>query len=486
MNSNKRNEEKVVLEAQDSKLMQYGLPPVIPKGIFRTYDIRGEANESGVSPGIAYAIGLVFGSMVQQKGGGEVIVGRDGRLTGFELTQALVVGLRQSGCDVIDIGQVPTPLVYFATKTLSANSGIMVTASHNPGHHNGFKSVLDGVTLSTEGVQTLYQRITEHNWTVVSQQGGYREHEIIEPYIRYVSEHVQLQRPLKVVVDCGNGIAGVVAPALYRAMGCEVIELFCEVDGHFPNHHPDPTIPENLDDIRAAVKAHQADVGLAFDGDGDRLGLITNEGEIIWPDRQLLFFAQDVLKQHPGSKIVFDVKCTNHLSQKITEWGGLPIMNQTGHSLIKKRMIAESAPFAGEMSGHIFFNDEWFGFDDGAYVGARALRIVASQSSTISELFQALPDSINTPELKLPMAEEKKSAFMHALIKGGDFGEAKRITIDGLRVDFGYGWGLVRPSNTSAYLVIRFEAETQDQLNTIQACFRDALLSIDSELELPF
>ncbi len=476
----------MVLEAQDNRAMQYGLPPVIPEGIFRTYDIRGEANDTGVSLGIAYAIGLVFGSMVIEAGGREVVVGRDGRLTGFELTQALVAGLCQSGCDVIDIGQVPTPLVYFATKTLSANSGIMVTASHNPGHHNGFKSVLDGVTLSTEGVQTLYRRITQHEWTIASQSGGYREHEMIQPYIQYVSEHIQLKRPLKVVVDCGNGIAGVVAPALYRALGCEVIELFCDVDGHFPNHHPDPTIPGNLEDIRAAVKEHQADIGLAFDGDGDRLGLITNEGDIIWPDRQCLFFAQDILKQHPGSKIIFDVKCTNHLPQKIAAWGGEPIMNQTGHSLIKKRMIAESAPFAGEMSGHIFFNDEWFGFDDGAYVGARALRILASQSTSCSELFAALPDSINTPELKLPMAEDQKSHFMQQLIEKGVFGDAKRITIDGLRVDFGYGWGLVRPSNTSAYLVIRFEAETQSQLDAIQACFRDALLSIDKDLVLPF
>ena len=476
----------MVLVVQDNKHLEFNIPEKVPEGIFRTYDIRGEADAAGVSPGIAYAIGLVFGSMVKETGAHEVIVGRDGRLTGLELTQALVAGLCQSGCDVIDIGQLPTPLVYFATKTLSANSGIMVTASHNPGHHNGFKSVLDGVTLSTEGVQTLYQRIVQQHWRLAPQSGSYRQQELIQPYIDYVTKHVQLQRPLKVVVDCGNGIAGVVAPALYRAMGCEVIELFCEVDGHFPNHHPDPTIPENLEDIRAAVKAHRADIGLAFDGDGDRLGLITDAGEIIWPDRQLLFFSQDVLKQHPGSKIVFDVKCTNHLPQKISEWGGVAIMNQTGHSLIKKRMLAETAPFAGEMSGHIFFNDEWFGFDDGAYVGARALKILASQSESCNQLFAALPNSINTPELKLPMAEDKKIGFMQRLIDEGDFAAAERITIDGLRVDFGYGWGLVRPSNTSAYLVIRFEAETEELLQKIQSHFRRVLLSIDSSLQLPF
>ena len=486
MNSNKRNEEKVVLEAQDSKFIQYGLPPVIPKGIFRTYDIRGEANESGVSPGIAYAIGLVFGSMVKQKGGREVIVGRDGRLTGFELTQALVVGLRQSGCDVIDIGQVPTPLVYFATKTLSANSGIMVTASHNPGHHNGFKSVLDGVTLSTEGVQTLYQRISEHDWTLASQKGGYREHEIIEPYIRYVSEHVELQRPLKVVVDCGNGIAGVVAPALYRAMGCEVIELFCEVDGHFPNHHPDPTIPENLDDIRAAVKAHHADVGLAFDGDGDRLGLITNEGEIIWPDRLLIIFVRDLLLRDAAAKVVFDVKCSRALKEEIEKRGGVAIISKTGHSFIKKTMLDTGASLGGEMSGHFFLKERWYGFDDAICSAVRLVEILSRSENSVSEVFSSVLSGISTPEININLEEGEPQKIIEKIRDTQFIEDAEISLVDGFRVDFLNSWGLVRASNTTPSLVFRFEGENEEALELVKSKFRDILSSIDSSISLPF
>jgi len=469
-----------------NKSIKYNVPTEVAQGVFRTYDIRGPVAEDGINVSMAYALGLAFGSQVLANGETEAVVGRDGRLTGEEITDALISGLLDVGCSVVNVGMVPTPLVYFATKTLSANSGIMVTASHNPGHHNGFKLVLAGQTLSTEGVQLLYQQICQQEWQIAKVKGQLEYFDILTPYKSYVVEHVKLEKPLKVVVDCGNGVAGVLVPDLYRALGCEVVELHCTVDGNFPNHHPDPTITENLQDIINAVSEHKADIGLAFDGDGDRLGVITSQGDIIWPDRQLLFFAREVLAEHPGSKIIFDVKCTHNLPRMITAWGGKPIMNKTGHSLIKKRMLEEGAPFAGEMSGHIFFNDEWFGFDDGAYVGARALRILAAQNKTSHDLFLSLPDSFNTPELKLPMAEDRKANFMASLINDSNFGDADKITIDGLRVDFGESWGLVRPSNTSAYLVIRFEANTAEELNAVQECFRRELLHIDANLVLPF
>lgn len=464
--------------------MSYSVPKEIPRDVFRTYDIRGEAGERGITPDVAYTVGLAIGSEAQEQDIHSIIVGRDGRLTGPELKKALMTGLTETGIDIIDAGTVPTPLVYFATNHLLTHSGVMLTASHNPANHNGFKIVLNGMTLSTGGVQEIYQRIIDHRF--VKGSGSVLQYDIVSDYVDFILKQIQLKKPLKVVIDCGNGIAGALVPNLYRQLGCEVIELFCEVDGRFPNHHPDPTVPKNLDAIIATVKKEKADIGLAFDGDADRIGVVTNKGEIIWPDRQMILFSQDVLSRNPGAKIVFDVKCTSLLPKMIREHGGQPIMYRTGHSVLKAKMIKEGAILAGEMSGHIFFKEDWFGFDDGIYVGVRLLKILSNDDRSSSEIFSALPNSINTPELKLPMPEENKTSFMQSLLNDADFGDAECITIDGLRVEFPYGWGLVRPSNTSPYLIMRFEADTETHLSEIKNLFRQELLKINSTLKLPY
>jgi len=467
-----------------SNVTQYQIPATLPIGCFRTYDIRGTTGEEGISNNLAYAIGLALGTEAQLCGVTQVIVGRDGRLTGAELHRAMCVGLMQTGCDVLDIGQVPSPVVYFATHVLSSNTGVMITASHNPRDDNGFKIVLNGKTLSTAGVQQILQRIQRQDFR--HGQGALIATEIRQAYFAAVTRRITLAKPLRVVVDCGNGVAGVWVPELYRALGCEVDELFCQVDGNFPNHHPDPTIPENLTALIARVQAVAADIGLAFDGDADRLGVVTNTGEIIWPDRQLMLFARDLLTRLPGSDIVFDVKCSNNLAKVIQQHGGNPIMYRTGHSVLKSKMLEIDAPLAGEMSGHIFLRENWYGFDDGLYVGACLLRILSGFAGTSSALFATLPDSVNTPELKLPMPDADKAFFMQRLLDEADFGAREVLTIDGLRIDYGYGWGLVRPSNTSPYLTMRFEADSEQQLQAIQQIFRRELLKLDSTLALPF
>jgi len=464
--------------------MRYTIPKTLPREVFRAYDIRGDAGDVGITPNVAYVIGLAVGSELREQNASSIIVGRDGRLTGSMIQEALVAGLCESGCDVIDVGRVPTPLLYFATHRLSTHSGVMVTASHNPASHNGFKIVLNGKTLSTEGIQAIYQRIVSQNFT--KGEGQVSSVDIVSDYTDFVLQQIHLKNPLKVVVDCGNGIAGELVPKLYRALGCEVIELFCEVDGNFPNHHPDPTVLKNLEDIIALVKKEKADLGVAFDGDADRIGVITNQGEVIWPDRQMMLFSIDVLSRNPGADIVFDVKCTSHLPKVIREHGGNPIMYRTGHSILKAKMLEVGAVLAGEMSGHIFFKEDWFGFDDGLYVGARLLRILSNDDRSSSDVFAALPNSVNTPELKLPMAEEMKAEFMRRLLTESDFGDAKRITIDGLRVELKDGWGLIRASNTSPYLILRFEADTEEHLTQIKTLFREQLLKLDARLDLPF
>ncbi len=471
------------LEAQDS-MKSYKYPKQVPEDYFRTYDIRGAVCLEGINEEVAYVIGLALGTMAQSHQVKQVIVGRDGRLSGPSLKQAVMTALRETGCDVLDIGVVSTPMLYFATNRLSTNTGVMITASHNPRDHNGFKIVMNGQTLSTQGVQDILQLVKSQQFA--NGNGGYTEANVRQDYIDYIKTHVTMTRPLKVVVDCGNGAAAIAGPELYRDMGCDVIELYCELDGNFPNHHPDPSVPENLQDIIAKVKETSADLGLAFDGDADRLGLVTDKGEVIWPDRQMMLFSQAVLHKHPGAEIVFDVKCSNNLPKVIKNSGGHPVMYRTGHSLLKAKMLELKAPLAGEMSGHIFFNDDWFGFDDGVYAGARLMQIVAAQDKKLSEIFYALPNSVNTPELKLPMAEERKQDFMQRLIDEGNFGDAEKLTIDGLRVEFEHGWGLIRPSNTSPYLILRFEAENQKDLDRIQQLFREQLLKLDSKLELPF
>ncbi len=476
----------VDLEVQEKIKMsdQYCVPKNLAHHVFRLYDIRGEADESGITPNLAYSIGLAIGTEVLEKGRKTVTVGRDGRLSGPALKKALIQGIMETGCDVIDIGTVATPVLYFATHFLSTDCGVMITASHNPWNHNGFKIVLAKNTLTSTAIQALYSRIEAKNFR--KGKGSIIETNIIDDYISAISERVHLPRKLKVVIDCGNGAASEIAPRLFETLGCEVVQLYCTLDGHFPNHHPDPTVPENLVDIIDAVKTHQADIGLAFDGDADRLGLVTNTGEIIWPDRQLMLLAIDVLSRNKNAQIVFDVKCTRNLAIMIREHGGRPVMSRTGHSLLKAKMQELGAPLAGEMSGHIFFKENWYGFDDGMHVASRILQVLANSGKSADELFHELPNSVNTPELKLAMSEERKADFMKKLLTEADFGEAEKITIDGLRLEFPYGWGLVRTSNTSPYLTLRFEADTEGNLEKLKTLFREQLLKIDPTLSLPF
>lgn len=461
----------------------YSVPHVVPESIFRAYDIRGIVDET-LTPNIVYAIGLAIGSEAKELNQHKIAIGRDGRLSGPILIEALAQGLLDAGCDVIDIGMVPTPVLYFAAATLDTRSGVMLTGSHNPVNYNGLKIVLAGETLTEDRVTALYQRIKDQKF---SHGHGKREFlNIIPTYISTIVNDVKLQRPLKVVIDAGNGATGEVAPTLFAALGCEVIPLFCEIDGHFPNHHPDPSRPENLEDIIRVVKKEHADLGLAFDGDGDRCGVITGKGENIWADRQMMLFAIDLLQRHPGAEILFDVKCTRNLPTIIEQHGGKPIMWKTGHSLLKKKMREMGALLAGEMSGHIFFKERWYGFDDGMYTGVRLLEILSRTTRTASEIFSELPDSLNTPELKLPMEESEKFSFMQKLIAETTFSGGKITTIDGLRVDFADGWGLIRPSNTTPYLILRFEADDEKSLQQIQTIFRQQLLAVDAALKLPF
>ena len=455
----------------------------IDRSIFRAYDIRGVA-ETQLTEQIVYALGRAIGSMAIESGDKRIALGRDGRLSGPKLSQALCEGLLTTGCDILDIGIVPTPLLYYATHMMDTRSGVMLTGSHNPAEYNGLKIMIGGKPLAEQNIQALYERIVENKF--VQGHGDRYELDIIERYITRVTRDVQLARPLKIVVDCGNGVAGSVAPNLFRQMGCEVHELFCDVDGHFPNHHPDPSQTENLQDLIRTVKETGADIGLAFDGDADRLGVVTTSGEVIWPDRQLMVFAKEILSRCPGSKIIYDVKCTNHLVKVIHDAGGVPIMWKTGHSLIKAKLAETQAALGGEMSGHIFFKDRWYGFDDAIYSGARLLEILAKISGNSDTLFQDIPNSVNTPELKIYVDESEKFALMDRLVESANFSTAEVVTIDGLRVNFADGWGLVRPSNTTPCLVLRFEAESEKVLQKIQQVFREFLLAVKADLVLPF
>lgn len=458
---------------------------IISPDIFRAYDIRGVVDET-LTTETVYLIGKAIGSEARAQHETKVIIARDGRLSGPVLSEALKNGLLDSGCDVIDIGSVPTPLLYFAANTLSSRSGVMLTGSHNPKNHNGLKIVIAGQTLSEEKIQALYKRIMTKDFS--TGHGKYSQHNIIDEYIHYLKKtlHISPAKKLKIVVDAGNGIAGKIAPDLYRNLGCEVIELFCDVDGHFPNHHPDPAVPENLKDLIRTVKEQSADIGLAFDGDGDRVGVVTNEGEIIWPDRQLMLYAKDVLSRRPGAKIIYDVKCTKHLHAEIKKYHGVPLMYKTGHSLIKNKMREEGALLAGEMSGHIFFKERWFGFDDGLYTGARLLEILSQEKGSVAELFKKFPNSFSTPELKVSVTSEQRKKLIDNLKQSEQFKKARIIDIDGIRVEFEHGWGLMRGSNTTSHLVLRFEADNQADLDSIQKLFHEELLKIDSTLMLPF
>ena len=461
-------------------------PVAVDPSIFRAYDVRGIVGKS-LTAEVARLLGQSVGTLMREKGLHEIVVGRDGRLSGPELAGALAEGLREAGIDVIDIGAVPTPVVYYAAYRFNTGSGVAVTGSHNPPDYNGFKIVVGGETLSEGAIQDLYRRIAA-NELERGGKGSLRHIDVVPDYIERITSDVQAGRRMKVVVDCGNGIPGAVAPQVLEGIGCEVIQLYCDVDGTFPNHHPDPSDPHNLEDLIEAVRATGADLGVAFDGDGDRLGVVTRKGEIIFPDRTLMLFARDVLSRQPGATIIYDVKCTGHLKGQILDAGGSPLMWRTGHSLIKSKMRETGAELAGEMSGHFFFKERWYGFDDGIYAGARLLEILAGDldERTPEEIFATCPKGVSTPELKIEMKEGEHYKFIEKFRQSATFGDAALTTIDGVRADWPDGWGLVRPSNTTPILVLRFDADNDAALKRIQQVFREQLHAVDPGLKLPF
>ena len=454
-----------------------------PKEIFKAYDIRGIVGKS-LTANIVEAIGHAIGSEAMARKQQEICIGRDGRLSGEELAAALARGIRKAGIGVVDLGMVATPMTYFAAYQLQTNSAVMVTGSHNPPDYNGLKMVLGGETLSGETIQKLRMRLENDDLTYGD--GSYRQYDIASEYLSRIVGDVKLARPLKIIVDCGNGVPGAFAPKLYRDMGCQVETLFCDVDGHFPNHHPDPSQPANLVDLIAALKTSDAEIGLAFDGDGDRLGVVTKDGTIIYPDRQLMLFADDVLSRNPGAEIIFDVKSTRNLFGWIRARGGRPLLWKTGHSFIKAKMRETGALLAGEMSGHVFFKERWYGFDDGLYAGARLLEYLSKQPD-INATLHGLPDTVNTPELNIVMAEGEHHALMARLQQSARFPDAQEIiTLDGLRVEYADGFGLARPSNTTPVIVLRFEADNAEALQRIQHDFRRVMDEAAPGLALPF
>lgn len=451
--------------------------------IFKAYDIRGIVDVSLTPEGVR-AIGQALGSEARARGERAIVVGRDARLSGPSLAGALAEGLRAAGVDVVDIGVVPTPVTYFAAQALGIASCVSVTGSHNPPEYNGLKMVLGGHTLFGPEITDLRRRILEQDFT--QGEGGFSREDVAARYIERIVGDVKLARPMKIAIDCGNGVAGAIAPALYRALGCEVVELFCEVDGRFPNHHPDPSRPENLQDLIRALRDTDAEIGLAFDGDGDRLGVVTKDGEIIYPDRQLILFARDVLMRNPGATVLFDVKCSRNLAPEIRLAGGVPLMWNTGHALIKAKLKETGALLAGEMSGHTFFKERWFGFDDGLYAGARLLEIISGYRDACAPL-KNLPNAISTPELNIKLAEGEPFKLVDALKRDAKFeGAVEVITLDGVRVEYADGFGLARPSNTTPVVVLRFEADTPDALQRIQADFARAIRAVWPGVTLPF
>lgn len=497
---------------------------IIDPSIFKAYDLRGVTNRT-FTPEVLRAVGYELGLLTLAAGGQAFVVGRDGRLSGPALSEAVSEGLISAGVDVIHIGQVTTPMLYFATYELGTGSGAAVTGSHNPPEYNGLKMMVGGDTLYGESIQNLYRSLCQRQSDPSANQSADRSAErsadrsanqsakrssperlvgtgqvssinIRERYMSRIVSDVRLSRPMKIAVDCGNGVAGDFAEELFSRLGCEVVPLFCEVDGSFPNHHPDPADPHNLEDLMRTLKESDCEIGLAFDGDGDRLGVVTKTGAIIWPDRQLMLFARDVLSRNPGAEIIYDVKCSRHVGKVIEAAGGKASMSKTGHSLIKVKLKQTGAPLAGEMSGHLFFKERWYGFDDGLYAGARLLEILSREPAWLdaahrhngpSVLLESLPNSPSTPELKLECAEGENAAIVHALQQGSYFANASEvITIDGVRAEYQDGFGLARPSNTTPVVVIRFEADDEQALKRIQDDFRNAFRAVKPDLVLPF
>ncbi len=451
--------------------------------LFKAYDIRGVVGR-GLTEAACEPIGRAFATLARARGQRAVHISRDGRASGPALGAALAVGLRAGGLDVIDIGMNATPMLYYACAASEVPNGIQITGSHNPPEYNGLKMVLCGDALHGADITRLRELTQSEQYATGA--GGMRQASVVEPYLQRIVQDVTLARPLKVAVDCGNGVSGAFAPDLLRRMGCHVIELFCEVDGTFPNHHPDPADPHNLEDLQRVLRDTDAEIGLAFDGDGDRLGVVTKHGHVIWPDRQLMLYAADVLTRHPGAPIIYDVKCTANLAPWVRSHGGEPMMWRTGHSLIKARMKAVQAPLAGEMSGHIFFKDRWFGFDDAQYGAARLLELLSRVADPEAHLL-ALPDSVSTPELKLDTAEGANFVLCERLLNEAKFPGAVQLhTMDGVRAEYADGFGLARPSNTTPCVVLRFEGRTAAALARIQGEFRGALHALDPTLKLPF
>lgn len=455
--------------------------------IFRAYDIRGIVDDTLTDESVTL-IGHAIGSEASARGETTVVVARDGRLSGERLQAALIRGLTAAGQNVINIGMVPTPVLYFATHVLDGTtSGVMVTGSHNPPDYNGFKIVLGGETLSGKAITALYQRIVDGDLTYPTNQDEVQvsEEDLRETYLARIVGDIRVKRPLKAVVDCGNGVAGELGPELIRRLGIDTVPLFDDIDGTFPNHHPDPGKPENLVDLVARVNETGADIGLAFDGDGDRLGVITPSGKLIYPDHLLMAFATDMLGRNPGAKVIFDVKCTGNLTEVIEQAGGEPEMWRTGHSLIKARMKETGAALAGEMSGHVFFKERWYGFDDGLYAAARLVEILSGQQDDADTFFQRFPLDVGTPEINIAVTDATKFELVEKLAREGDFGEGIKTTLDGIRVDYPDGWGLCRASNTTPVLVLRFEGKSDAALERIKTRFADALAQLDATLELP-
>ncbi len=480
-----RGEVDTEITPEDASHLSSGshdAPASLSPEIFRAYDIRGVVGQT-LTEETVRLLGRAIGSENLEKGQQAIYVGRDGRLSGPQLSAALIEGLTSTGCRVIDVGVVPTPLVYFACANGNVKSGVVLTGSHNPADHNGLKIVINGETLADARIQALKDRIINNQFR--SGKGSAESADVIGKYRARVKDDVVLARPMKIVVDCGNGVAGTVAPDLLSSIGCEIIPLYCDVDGNFPNHHPDPSKPENLKDLIAAVAANKADLGIAFDGDGDRLGVVTQKGRIIFPDKLMMLFARDLLMRSPGADIIFDVKCSRDLADVISQNGGRPLMWRTGHSLIKAKLKETGAALAGEMSGHIFFNDRWFGFDDAIYSAARLLEILSLEVAPADEVFAEFPNAMSTPELQVKVSETDKFRIVEQLQKQGNFGDGSISTIDGVRVDYSDSWGLIRASNTTATLVFRFEGRSEQALKSVRARFQEQLQKVAPGLTIP-
>ncbi len=457
----------------------------LPSAVFKAYDIRGTV-PGQINEPFAHRLGLALAAQARREGVRSLAVGYDGRLSSRGLAHAVKTGLHAGGIDTVDLGLAHTPLVYYAAHRDGSGSGVAITGSHNPPDYNGFKMMMAGRTLHGDEIQALRQAMDGIEAPVGTIPGLSVATDLMDAYIREIAGHVRLARPMRIAIDCGNGVGGVAAARLFRALGCTVDELYCEVDGLFPNHHPDPADPANLQDLIAHLRDTDCELGLAFDGDADRLGVVTRSGQIVWPDRQMILFARDILQRQPGASIIFDVKCSRHLGRAVREAGGTPLMSQTGHSLIKARLAETGAPLAGEMSGHIFFKERWYGFDDGLYAGARLLEIL-SRGDDPSRVLESLPQGLSTPELKLPMAEGEPHAFIHRLQSEGRFpGATDLVTIDGVRAEYPDGFGLARASNTTPVVVLRFEGDTPEALARIQDEFRAAFAELLPGRTLPF